>query len=523
MKDTTTSPLEGMFIHSGGSRASDKKSRVAEKPREEEIETYTNTRILSDNGDGADEDADEDAEESTEMKHLSKIQFLLQTLNNTIAQKSKRLDAIDSVCEALDHDNSELHDLELQLGAPNVLFQKLVFVMSINNISLSERRDPTAAGEMSTYLGLESDAQARYNVDDEMAMLCCALEMIYHASKDQVRQSMDEIGNVMLPILTRFLNFLVQEITSASAVSGRKTQLQDEERGDIASRESTANTEEQDPPNASQYMIIQSIIKIFSSFAKAGDPMSRRHMVHQSYLLPTIVRIMFWRRKNKVIGYDIVSEIVADALATIGFLAEDHEECNSHVILTLLDHKGLFDLVLSAATKDRSSRVRTQASFALMHLVTAPKSRFSESQQSELLYTLLALLDDNKKGPKKYAGATLFNLAYSQEYDMQLVTHQQGAFLTALERIVTTDKDKKSRSNAAWVVFYLVKGKPSVAQRVAEQTSLLNSLADVVRGDDSLVKVPAAKALRRLSEMISSDMACHEVLLAALVKAAECG
>lgn len=173
-------------------------------------------------------------------------------------------------------------------------------------------------------------------------------------------------------------------------------------------------------------MIVQTILKVFGAGAKTGDVVLKRDMVHQYHFLSSTMRVISWRKHRDASRYEVVTETVAEAFTTMGYLAEDPQECNSYLLLLLIDVRGLVDAVLGAAAKDKSSRIRMQASLALMNLVKAPRSRFTGPQQDNLLYCLLALLDDNKKGVRKYAGATLFNLAISQEYADKIVTHRHG-------------------------------------------------------------------------------------------------
>jgi len=269
--------------------------------------------------------------------------------------------------------------------------------------------------------------------------------------------------------------------------------------------------------------IVASVIKILRSFARAGTAAQKRCILNQKDLLSTVFGIITLRKYNKNCRIYGDAEIVADALSTIAFLADDNDECNSHMILTLADTKGLINVILWTASNDTDSRVRTQAAFAIMNLVKVPRCRLSENQQTQLLDTLLALFDDSDEEPRKYAGAALFNLACSQEYNFLLVVHQNGSFLDALIRILRKDHNVKNRSNAAWVVFYIFSGQSKVAQILENHCELLDALADVICHDESLVKVPAAKALRKLSEIVTASTPCHDALLAALVKSAEGG
>ena len=495
LKKKSGVPQEGEFIELFGPSYAELKRNVAtiSLSNETKLESISNGRNQ------------ERQQNDEEQEHFLKVKVLLQNLNNTVSQRKKRLDAIDCVCAVLDHDISSRHDIELQLGAANVLFQKLVYVMALSQMSVFEpveKEDPT-------FLGSLVDDEA----EEEVAMLCCALSMVYRANSENLQQSINDIGPSMLPILDYLLDKKVNVLMKPTIKLGSQSPIR--AQGSVQSNDLKLPKSE-----ISKFMIVQSITKLLSAFARSGGTNSRQRIIQQKNVLPSMIRIISWRRHNDALHYDFVCEIVAEVFATLGYLAEENEDNQSPAIMLLLDCKGLFDSVLSAAAKDKSSRIRTQASFAMMNLANVPKNRFTDTQQNELLYTLLALMDDTRKGPKKYAGATLFNLAYSQEYGEKLLTHQKGAFLTALERILATDKDKKARSNSAWVIFYLAKGNESVAKRIAARGNLIDCLAKIVKEDDSLVKVPAAKVLRRLSEVVDRNTNCHDILMKALMKAA---
>ena len=80
---------------------------------------------------------------------------------------------IANACEEFDHWDNNKHDLEISLGAANVL---------------------------SLFLSMTSE-------DDEvqMRMICAALEMVYRASSESLIKSYKEVGGPLIPVLLRFL------------------------------------------------------------------------------------------------------------------------------------------------------------------------------------------------------------------------------------------------------------------------------------------------------------------------------
>lgn len=93
------------------------------------------------------------------------------------------------------------HDQEIQEGAPEVLFQKLVFVMGIHQVS------PCFDTINRTPLFQRGD------VEEELAMICCSLSMVYRANTPQVLQSMEAFKCIMFPILDKLLHEMVNNLT----------------------------------------------------------------------------------------------------------------------------------------------------------------------------------------------------------------------------------------------------------------------------------------------------------------------
>lgn len=439
-----------------------------------------------------------------------KIQQMLHRVNNAISQKTERIDAIDSICNEFDHFDKSKHNEALHLRADEVLFQKLAFAIMTGN----------QANSINTCQNDRANEKADECHDEEIALICCALEMIYRGSRDSTQKSMINIGMDMAPVLSQLLNqkamALAKLQVSKPSKGNKNVDARDELCHDFRPMKYVGNEKV-------TRAIVTSVTKIFRSFARAGSESQRKCLLNQRDLIGCLYGLITLRKYNKTNKRSEDSDIVADALSIIAFLAESDDENNVQSALTLVETKGLVSIILWAAAYDKDCRVRSQAAFATMNLVKVPRRSLSENQQIQLLDTLLALFDDVEDEPRKYAGAALFNLACSQEYNLLLASHQNGAFFHAIVRILRKDPNLKSRSNAAWVAFYIFSGKAAVAQMIGNHCELLDALADGVCHDHSLVKVPAAKALRKLADLVTSNMACQGALLAALVKAADGG
>lgn len=98
-------------------------------------------------------------------------------LNNAVASRKKRMEALQAAIDEFNHDNCHKHDQELELQADKILFQKIAYSF------------------------------VTHKNDEEMGLLVCALEMVYKASRARVALSFQEIGNSILPLLIEMLRW----------------------------------------------------------------------------------------------------------------------------------------------------------------------------------------------------------------------------------------------------------------------------------------------------------------------------
>lgn len=98
-------------------------------------------------------------------------------LNNTVASRKKRMEALQAAIDEFNHDNCHKHDQELELQADKILFQKIAYSF------------------------------VTHKNDEEMGLLVCALEMVYRASRARVALSFQEIGNSILPLFIEMLRW----------------------------------------------------------------------------------------------------------------------------------------------------------------------------------------------------------------------------------------------------------------------------------------------------------------------------
>ena len=90
-------------------------------------------------------------------------------LNASISPRKKRIKSLRAAIDEFNHDDPNKHDQELELQADKILFQKLSYCFNV------------------------------HKYDEEIALVSCALEMVYRANRGRVALSFQEIGDSILP------------------------------------------------------------------------------------------------------------------------------------------------------------------------------------------------------------------------------------------------------------------------------------------------------------------------------------
>jgi len=152
--------------------------------------------------------------------------------------------------------------------------------------------------------------------------------------------------------------------------------------------------------------------------------------------------------------------------------------------------------------------------------VNAPPKSISPTEKKYLIKTLHSSLDDVCSAVRRYAGASLFQMAYNNESNdvTLMLTHEDGTLLSTLVVLLQNDPNSKSRANAVWILFYCAcSEKKSNVELLGDQNGLLDALAGAICDDTCAeVRTAAAKALRKISETINPNMKSHEALLSSL-------
>lgn len=357
----------------------------------------------------------------------------IDDLNKAIGHDG-RIAAITNACEEFDHWDENRHNLELKLGTASVL---------------------------SLVLSMTDD-------DDEIRMVCAALEMVFRASQDVVKSSFFLVGSAVVPLLLRLLE-----------------------------RSESGNMRNADV----SIMNISKVLLYFSRVQQIRIPLAR----HQG-LLSALTRVA-----TSILNAD--SRVVR--MRVIANLANADE---NKVIM--YEHTGFIGSVLRVANLDLADNAREYASAVLMDLASAPLNQAPMARNDKLLATLvkLCVIDDIPE-TREYAVTALQNLAFAKENRKRLTTFGAGVVLEALKKTVSSDPNYRARRRAAGALTNLACDE--TAQRIGSHRGLLNVLSVVSMKDGNEdVQRRAALALTKIASSITVSMQCHAQLLDALVVSA---
>jgi hypothetical protein len=345
----------------------------------------------------------------------------------------RRIAAITNACEIFDHADDPKHNIELQSGAAQVL---------------------------SKVLAGTSD-------NDEIRMLCSALEMVSRGSPRQVGIAFDMAGVALIPLLLRLL-------------------LRCETGGFKHSNVSVLN-----------------ISKIILYLSRCTD--LRVSLCRQQGMLDALTRVStaILNPECRMVRIRIISSLC---------------NCEENKVL-MYEHAGLLDSIMRMAHLELSEQARHYAGSALMDLSSATRNQNSMANDDQLLGTLVKMILVEKSAVTRELMITsLQNLAFSKENRRRLVVFKDGIVLGALRKSLSSDPDAKARRRAAGVLTNLACDE--TGEKMGDHKGLLDTLAIVSTNDESLdVQTRASLALTKVASSITIKMECHETLLDALIVA----
>jgi hypothetical protein len=347
----------------------------------------------------------------------------------------RRIVAITNACAEFDHADEVKHNIELQNGAAQVLAK---------------------------VLSMTDD-------DDEIRMVCAAIEMVFRAQTPYVHVAFDKCGSIIIPILLRLIE---------RAENGNM------KHADVSILNITKTL-----------LYISRVNDLRSNLARHQGMMDAMRRAATSILNP----------EGRVARVRIIANLA---------------NCEDNKGL-MLEHEGLLDSLLRIAHLDLSDSAREYAGMALMDLASEPCNQVPMVRNEKLLGTLVKMvLVEKSAGTREAAITALQNLAFSKDNRHKLVSFKEGIVLEALKKAVTMsgDKNDKARRRAAGALTNLACEETSEAMGCHK--GLLDTLAIVSTKDDNMeVQARAAMALTKLAASITVQMTCYRTLLDALVVA----
>ena len=304
--------------------------------------------------------------------------------------------------------------------------------------------------------------------DDEIRMICAALEMVYRASHDMLSKSFAEVGGAVAPLLLRLLE-----------------------------RCESGNMRNAD-------VSIINISKVFLYFSRVQA--LRLPLVRHQGLLQALTRVA-----TSILNPD-------SRVARMRVMANLANAEGNRV--TMFEHPGLIDSIVKIASLDLSENAREYAAAALMDLAGSPANQIPMANDEKLLASLVRLaVTDPKTETREYAITAIQNLAFAKENRERLANFCNGVVLEALKTLLVNEKQNdKARRRAAGAITNLV--CKETVELLGDHEGLLDVLAVVSMSDLSEdVQKRATIALTKIANNMTSTMPCHETLLSSLVKA----
>jgi hypothetical protein len=301
--------------------------------------------------------------------------------------------------------------------------------------------------------------------DDEIRMLCAALEMVFRSSQVSVQQAYNKVSSNLLPILLT----LTEQCESNTLKHSDVTLL--------------------------------NITKTLFYMSRVSD--LRVHLFRQRGMVELLKRVAS-------------SKVSVDCRVARMRLFANLANCDNNK-LAMMQNTALIETVLRIAALDTSEVAREYAAVTLMDLASYEDNHVKMADMDKLLGTLvkLAVLEQVAE-TREAAVSALQNLAFCKNNRVRLVSYGNGVVLEALKKTLGTDTNDKTRRRAAGALTNLACDE--TAERMGCHKGLLETLAVVSTKDNNAdVQSRASMALNKIAGSITVNMPCHTTLLDALV------
>lgn len=395
-----------------------------------------------------------------ENSYLTRIVLLYCDVELSRASDSgspeKRIVAITNACAEFDHTDEIRHNSELQHGAASIL---------------------------SKILSGTDD-------EDEIRMVCSAMEMVFRAQMTYVHVAFDKCGSVMMPNLLRIMERAENgKMKHAGKCFG---------------------------------LIISTIFRLLIKHVFHGIDVSILNISKTLLYISRVSDLKTNLARNHVLLEAIkrtTSSILnPDSRVVRVRIAANLVNCDENKAM-LLENHGFLDTLLRIAHLDLADLAREYAGVALMDLASSPANQIPMAKNEKVLGTLVKMVLVEKVASARESAITAIqNLAFTKENRSRLVLYKEGIVLEALRKALSGDKNDKARRRAAGALTNLACDE--TAEMIGNHKGLLDTLAVVSTKDENKeVQTRAAMALTKLAASITIKMASHDTLLDALVVA----
>ena len=347
---------------------------------------------------------------------------------------ARRVAAVTSACEAFDHHNEARHNIELFHGSVQAMAKML---------------DETRT------------------TDDELRMICSALEMVFRGNPKSVRDAYKKTSSSFMP---RLLSVV------------RRCEERSIKHADIS---------------------ILNITKIVFYLSRCPD--LRVPLCRHTDVLEFLARVA-----TQVLNQDCRA-LRLKVLANLA-VADKNK-------IVMHNYKAILDGVLRIAHMDTFDLARQHAAVTLQELASCSHNHVAMANNPQLVAVLvkMALVEKSQLSRDSVVSA-LQALAFTKRNRARLVTFKDGVVLEALKRTLTVDPDDKIRRRAAGTLTNLA--CEETAEAMGSHKGLLEALAIVSTKDfNTDVQNRTALALTKIGSSINFGMECFDALLDALVVA----
>ena len=444
-------------------------------------------------------------------------------------RKEHQLACLTEVCAHLDHFDTGIHDNEI---TDHEVDHVLVFVL-----------DSIIKDGNDVSMELVTDQR-----EDEIRMLCSALEMLYRASAEAVYSSYKGVGKSMLPHLLILLkHFRPQSMTC----------------GNGSNSESSCNTNASSLTSSLNGCLpfsqaISMSNSCMNSTASITIPPSAFAVLKTADIITfNIYKILLYFSRVAYVRKEIFGE-VQDLLASLvcglneevqstplalqpseqycsvaNKLAREMRSIQLRSLANLSHEKGNkvlmmnFPTLISALIKSitRSEKEKEYVGILLMNLSVERVNQISmvSDYEGDIINALVKLTQANSSETVDYASMAIENLAYSKKNRIPLITQEGGIILDALLDLVQNRPDlhnrlESVRRRATGALMNLA--CPETAQIMGSHPKLLFVLSMIASSDaPGEVASRSSSALLKISSEITVSMPEFAVLLSALVNA----